>query len=379
MSPQFLPIEMELGGASDMIYDQISFKADSVPNITRFVYRRRHLDPGHQQRLSFSARYVPHFGIIRGDEFNGLDSGPAASNFKKRKQWEAYILSEADESRGLTANRNYYSMQRLRTTPYEELDLEAEEAVWPMDKEARTTRAVLPKFEFFGVSGQGGLNPDDEEDEWKIPSGFETLVHAFRASMAFRGSICTCVEERIRGRQRFEWWEEGTFSSQGDNHQRHLDEANFVIQSATRSEGLQLSVSEESAWARHATEVLQFVAGPIDSFHPVTISSVTTVDIHHDFFPTLRRGPRPLPTSSARRQGGNAKTRDIISTIQKRFGEFPTPFKTIATSLLPAIEAKSHDSSALEAESQAVVCANAILEAWRQLGAPKAYTPPAHS
>ncbi|TGJ62418.1 hypothetical protein EYR41_002398 [Orbilia oligospora] len=326
MSPQFLPIEMELGGASDMIYDQISFKADSVPNITRFVYRRRHLDPG--------------------DEFNGLDSGPAASNFKKRKQWEAYILSEADESRGLTANRNYYSMQRLRTTPYEELDLEAEEAVWPMDS--------------ISNSGRDG-------------------AQSTRSSSSPRKRQWPSEEERIRGRQRFEWWEEGTFSSQGDNHQRHLDEANFVIQSATRSEGLQLSVSEESAWARHATEVLRFVAGPIDSFHPVTISSVTTVDIHHDFFPTLRRGPRPLPTSSTRRQGGNAKTRDIISTIQKRFGEFPTPFKTIATSLLPAIEAKSHDSSALEAESQAVVCANAILEAWRQLGAPKAYTPPAHS
>ena len=52
----------------------------------------------------------------------------------------------------------------------------------------------LPKFEFFGVSGQGGLNPDDEEDEWKIPSGFETLIHTFRASMALKGGICTCVE-----------------------------------------------------------------------------------------------------------------------------------------------------------------------------------------
>ncbi|KAF3290094.1 hypothetical protein TWF132_007291 [Orbilia oligospora] len=360
MSPQFLPIEMELGGASDMIYDQISFKADSVPNITRFVYRRRHLDPG--------------------DEFNGLDSGPAASNFKKRKQWEAYILSEADESRGLTANRNYYSMQRLRTTPYEELDLEAEEAVWPMDSISNSGRDGAQ-------STRSSSSPRSINTTVARKKRRELLEQFYRnsSSLGFQAKFTLLErqwpseEERIRGRQRFEWWEEGTFSSQGDNHQRHLDEANFVIQSATRSEGLQLSVSEESAWARHATEVLQFVAGPIDSFHPVTISSVTTVDIHHDFFPTLRRGPRPLPTSSARRQGGNAKTRDIISTIQKRFGEFPTPFKTIATSLLPAIEAKSHDSSALEAESQAVVCANAILEAWRQLGAPKAYTPPAHS
>ncbi|EGX45493.1 hypothetical protein AOL_s00169g99 [Orbilia oligospora ATCC 24927] len=36
-----------------------------------------------------------------GDEFNRLDivdSSPASSNFKKRKQWEANILSEAEES-----------------------------------------------------------------------------------------------------------------------------------------------------------------------------------------------------------------------------------------------------------------------------------------
>ncbi|KAF3155790.1 hypothetical protein TWF751_002974 [Orbilia oligospora] len=267
-----------------------------------------------------------------GDEFNGLDSGPAASNFKKRKQWEAYILSEADESRGLTANRNYYSMQRLRTTPYEELDLEAEEAVWPMDSISNSGRDGAQ-------STRSSSSPRSINTTVARKKRRELLEQFYRnsSSLGFQAKFTLLErqwpseEERIRGRQRFEWWEEGTFSSQGDNHQRHLDEANFVIQSATRSEGLQLSVSEESAWARHATEVLRFVAGPIDSFHPVTISSVTTVDIHHDFFPTLRR------------------------------------------------EAKSHDSSALEAESQAVVCANAILEAWRQLGAPKAYTPPAHS
>ncbi|RVD85399.1 uncharacterized protein DFL_003723 [Arthrobotrys flagrans] len=172
----------------------------------------------------------------------------------------------------------------------------------------------LPKFEFFGVSGQGGLNPDDE-DEWKIPSRFETLVHTFRVSMALRGSICTCVEERIRGRRKFEWWEESTFSDYGNNHQRHLDEANFVIQSATRAEGLQLSISEEADWAGHATEILRFVAGVIDSFHPVTISSVTTVDIYHDFFPTLRRGPRSRSTSPTGRRGSNTTIREPMREV----------------------------------------------------------------
>ncbi|KAK6495593.1 hypothetical protein TWF481_002641 [Arthrobotrys musiformis] len=368
--------------------------------------------------------------ISVGDQSKRLDSGPTCSKSKKRKRSEADIMSDADEDRRLAAKRNHYYVQHPPTTPYEELDLEAVEGIRPIDiisqsdrDGARSTGSFspsksmnttitrkkrremldqcLPKFEFFGVSGQGGLNPDDEEDEWKIPSGFETLVHTFRASMALRGSICTCVEERIRGRRKFEWWEEGTFLDQGNNHQRHLDEANFVIQSATRSEGLQLSVSEEADWAGHATEVLRFVAGVIDSFHPVTISSVTTVDIHHDFFPTLRKGPRSRSTSPTKRQRGNVaireparevlaaradisvnlrrkgkQTKEIVSTIQQRFGEFPTPFKTIATSPLLAVEAKSHDGSALEAEFQAIVCANAILEAWRQLGASKIYTPP---
>ncbi|KAK6335002.1 hypothetical protein TWF718_010443 [Orbilia javanica] len=361
----------------------------------------------------------------------GLESGLSPSNAKKRKRLEGDIVSDVDEDCRFEAKQNYYYPQYPPATPYEGLDLETQEAVRPTDSISQSGRDVaqsvgssslsksinttitrkkrpelldqcLPKFEFLGVSGQGGLNPGDEEDESTVPSGFETLVHAFRAAMVLRGNICTCVEEKIRGRRKFEWWEQNTFSSCGSNHERHSNEANFVIQSATRAEVLQLSVSEEADWAGHATEVLRFVAGVIESFHPVNISSVTTVDIYPDLFPTVRRRTRSHSIPPTKRQRGSTtkrepiketlaaradiavnlrckgkQTTDIVSTVQRNFGEFPTPFKTIATSPLLAVEAKSHDGSALEAEFQAVVCANAILESWRQLGAPTTYTPPA--
>ncbi|KAK6499893.1 hypothetical protein TWF481_010250 [Arthrobotrys musiformis] len=321
-------------------------------------------------------------------------------------------LKDVDKGDTLQLDTFSNTKERARSevvSRWSEVDITSIPELAEGEKRRELLGRCVPKFEFFGVSGQGGLNPDDEDDdEWKIPPGFETLVREFRASMALRGSICTCVEERIRRRRKIEWWEESTFSDLdlGNNHQRHFDEANFVIQSATRSEVLQLSMSEGADWAGHATEVLRFVAGVIDSFHPITISSVTTVDIHHEFFPTLRRGPRFRSASPTKRQRGNAtvrksrpikevlaaradisvnlrrkgkQARDILSTIQERFGEFPTPFKTISATPLLAVEVKSYGGSALEAEFQAVVCANAILESWRQLGAPKIYSPPAQN
>ncbi|KAK6518284.1 hypothetical protein TWF506_005444 [Arthrobotrys conoides] len=359
-----------------------------------------------------------------------LDTCPTNSDTKERKQLEEDIAPDADEELRLEAQKKHHYVQYPPTMLYRDLNLETSESVRPVDSVSQFERAVqatrsfssessntttattwkkkrelldrcLPRFEFLGVSGQGGLNPDDEEDEQEILSGFETLVHTFRASMALRGSICTCVEERIRGRRKSEWWEEGAFSDYESNHQRHLDETNFVIQSAARAEGLQLSISEKADWAGHAIEILRFVAGVIDSFHPVTISSITTVDIHYNFSPTVQLDLQPRHTLPTEMQRGDAMTReplrevisaradisvnirrkgkqtkDILSIIQTTFGEFPSPFKTIATSPLFAVVVKCQDSSTLEAEFQAVVSANAILESWRQLGTPTAYTPP---
>ncbi|KAF3926317.1 hypothetical protein AA313_de0200983 [Arthrobotrys entomopaga] len=62
--------------------------------------------------------------------------------------------------------------------------------------------------------------------------------------------------------------------------------------------------------------------------------------------------------------------RQLQFDIEDKFGacDYISPFKNMTNFPLVTLEAKSLDGSALEAENQNAICANAILQSWRRLG-----------
>lgn len=122
----------------------------------------------------------------------------------------------------------------------------------------------------------------------------------------------------------------------------------------------------------------------------MSVDNRSTLNLEKGLFPTSKR-PRPLRSESPAKTAKLVKdtvqlavrvdilvrlvnkkpTRDLISSIKEKLGEFPDPFRVAYDQypLLP-IETKSHGGSLLDAEVQSVLCSNAIVESWRQFGLP---------
>ncbi|RVD87300.1 uncharacterized protein DFL_001541 [Arthrobotrys flagrans] len=255
-------------------------------------------------------------------------------------------------------------------------------------------------FTFLGVSGRAGLAANANKEN--VPADIQRTVHNLRVSFTPVGMMCSCIQGVITEQWPYEPWVGGTFSRKRcNNKRRHTQEVEFAIQITQRAENLQSKLTEETGWLTITQNILEFVSGPTQEYHPVTVEPVTTVDINRDMLPSAnsvstrlyskflatepRREPRSIPSASPGllpvradiAVNVNLENSDIESTKKKitdTFGGYPMPFAGAAFSPILTISCKSQDGNGLEAELKSTLCASALLESWHRLGNPKSTT-----
>ncbi|KAK6506230.1 hypothetical protein TWF506_011150 [Arthrobotrys conoides] len=254
-----------------------------------------------------------------------------------------------------------------------------------------------PNFTFLGTSGRAGLAVNADKE--KVPSDLQKIIRNLRASLSPVGMLCPCVQATLAEQWPFEPWVGGTFSRKRcNNKRRHAQEVEFIIQITQRAENLQSKLTEETGWLTITQNILEFVSGPAQEYHPVTVEPVrTTIDMNRDMLPAAKgtstrffskllavesRGPRSIPSVSPGlfpvradiAVNINLENSDVESTSKKiadTFGGYPTPFTRAAFSPILTVSCKSQDGNGLEAELKSVLCASALLESWQRLGTPK--------
>ncbi|KAF3319474.1 hypothetical protein TWF173_000102 [Orbilia oligospora] len=264
-----------------------------------------------------------------------------------------------------------------------------------------------PNFTFLGTSGRAGLAVNADKE--KVPGDLQGIIRNLRASFSLVGMLCPCVQGILAEQWPFEPWVGGTFSRKRcSNKRRHAQEVEFAIQVTQRAENLQSKLTEETGWLTITQNILEFVSGPAQEYHPVTVEPVTTIDMNRDMLPAAKsnstrlysrllavepRGPRSVPLVSPGlfpvradiAVNVNLENSDVESTSKKithTFGGYPTPFTRAAFSPILTVSCKSQDGNGLEAELKSILCASALLESWQKLGTPKSMSksdPHAHS
>ncbi|KAK6517518.1 hypothetical protein TWF281_004169 [Arthrobotrys megalospora] len=257
---------------------------------------------------------------------------------------------------------------------------------------------TVPKFTFLSASGRRGLTRSEKAED-RVPSSLQLVVRHLREASSTIGSICRCVEGIIREHWPYEPWIEGTFSGPEldcQSQRRHSREARFIIENTILAEGYHSRMTEELGWVISTSSILYFAAGSTETFHPVFINSVTSVDVDRETLPVARnfaaRNRSRSPTKKQRTSSPQAslgeevftaradivvivnleskRVKDVNSQICNSFGEFPSPFGYQAQSPIVPIKCKSYYGSTLSAEFQSTLCASAMLESWCWLGNP---------
>ncbi|KAK6511267.1 hypothetical protein TWF481_000188 [Arthrobotrys musiformis] len=253
-----------------------------------------------------------------------------------------------------------------------------------------------PKFTFLGLSGRGGLAANSNKE--KVPADLQRIIRNLRTSLSPTGVMCSCVQGILNEQWPYEPWSGSAFSKKRcNNKRRHAQEVEFAIQVTQRAENLQFKLSEETGWLTITHNILEFVSGPTQEHHPVTIDPVTTIDMERDMLPAAKSVPTRLyskllavepkrprsapsvspvffPVRADIAVNVNLENPDVESTNKKItdcFGGYPTPFTRSALSPILAISCKSQDGDASEAELKSTLSASALLESWHRVGMPK--------
>ncbi|KAK6518979.1 hypothetical protein TWF281_003670 [Arthrobotrys megalospora] len=271
----------------------------------------------------------------------------------------------------------------------------------------RLLETSTPNFRFLGVSGRAGLTAWDDINDW-VPMSIRKLAQGFSRSTSPRGMICSCVKDIIINYDPMLLWDDITFSDMSDSkdHERHLREAEFILEWVQISNDMHVHAAEESDWVRHSKYVLSSVITVNGDIYPLHTVGVQSVDLVREFCPRTRRRAQSQPTSPCKNQEGRlgtvtsinppsrvtegvitaradltvllrdcGRTSSLFQALDDKFGleAYIPPFENFVEPPVFMLDVKSLDGSCLEAENQTAICANAILESWRCLGKISAY------
>ncbi|KAK6516002.1 hypothetical protein TWF281_004592 [Arthrobotrys megalospora] len=190
-----------------------------------------------------------------------------------------------------------------------------------------------PNFRFLGVSGRGGLNFRQNIDNW-VPPGIRQLVRSLNRGRSDRWVICSCLKSVLSQDNDLDPLEDGVFKACSCSEERRLShqlEARRVIELVVPC--------KRYAGRSHGGSYLG---------SPFRFSIANDTD---DSAP-------------------------LLSRIIKKFGRYELPVSLKNRTSMPVLtfEVKSLNGSSLEAENQATICANSILQSWRCLGPSSAYS-----
>ncbi|KAK6342449.1 hypothetical protein TWF718_007852 [Orbilia javanica] len=185
-------------------------------------------------------------------------------------------------------------------------------------------------------------------------------------------------------------------------------EAHNILGLVRRANNIHAKSTEENNWLVHSISLLEFILGDSRKSYPLQVDSVTATDLHREFCPRVRWRPSvsrsPSPRKRPKRIPEPAgishaplvdetltaradiaitlldcdETEPFLNDITTKFGPSDLPLSLKGMNGLPIVtfEVKSLDGSSLEAENQAMICANAILQSWRFLVMPSIYSKP---
>ncbi|KAK6501046.1 hypothetical protein TWF506_003801 [Arthrobotrys conoides] len=256
-----------------------------------------------------------------------------------------------------------------------------------------------PSFRFLGASGRGGLHIRDNFDKW-VPPSIRQLIGSFRTDSSDRWVLCNCVKDLLCEEYSLGAIGDGIFqacSCNGNVKSSRQSQARGVLKSVRHANHIQAQGTEENNWVAHSIFLLQLVIGESGETYPLQVDSVTATDLYREFCPRVRWRPsRSRSSSPKKRQRGAIRmvipsqtplvdevltaradiaitllncdeTESFRQNLNIKFGlsELPLPLKNMNQLPLLTFEVKSLDGSSLEAENQATICANSILQSWR--------------
>ncbi|KAK6511380.1 hypothetical protein TWF481_000297 [Arthrobotrys musiformis] len=243
-------------------------------------------------------------------------------------------------------------------------------------------------FDFSGWGCcNGGLGFRDNLDRWVPPSIRQVNFFAHSEGVVrIDGSFSVVLCDKGKGT-------------------RQLD-AHGVLKLVRRANEIQARTTEENNWLVHSISLLQLLVGETGETYPLQVDSVTATDLHREFCPRVKWQPSRSRSSSLRKRQRRApgaatplqtplvdevltaraniaitlqncdETESFRNSPHTGFGRptLPLPFKNADQLPIITFEVKSLDGSSLEAENQATICANSILQSWRCLGTPSLYS-----
>ncbi|KAK6501278.1 hypothetical protein TWF481_009119 [Arthrobotrys musiformis] len=181
------------------------------------------------------------------------------SGFEREPLYPADSISQTDVaplSRSSSPSKNVVSV--AGSTPHKSVML----------------KQSYPKFYFLSASGRGGLSTKQNPENW-VPASLQRLVSYLRGAPCLDEMVCGCVEQMIREHWPYEPWPKWNNPKPDcKNPRRHTKEADFVIETTIIAEKMHSKMNEEMSWVSTAVQILQFVAGPGEEFHPVSADTV---------------------------------------------------------------------------------------------------------